>query len=113
MTSVRPTLLAYFAVKDRVTPPATVNTMRQHVVDFAQGEGYTLAELFIETLDTGTNKISALVGKVQSADALPTIALLEGTELPRTYADLLANAGAVIHRIPLPVPNEDTERARR
>lgn len=107
----RPTLLGYFAVKDRGITQGTVEEMRQQLVGFAQFEGYSLDESFVETLDTGTTRISALHDKAISSDPVPTVAVLDGTELPKNYAKLLADAGIPV--VPVPPAVRDDNRGLR
>lgn len=107
----RPTLLGYLAVKDRDITPDTVHEMRQHLVGFAQLEGYNLDEPYVETLDTGTRRISALHDKAISSDPVPTVAVLDGTELPKNYAKLLADAGIPV--VPVPMPARDNKPSLR
>ncbi|GAB3943674.1 hypothetical protein GCM10029976_066640 [Kribbella albertanoniae] len=97
----RPTLLGYVTIKHPAATADTAHELRQHLADFAQAEGFNLAEQFVETLETGTARISALHDKVISSDPVPTVAVLAGTELPKHYAKLLDDAGVPVVPVPL------------
>jgi hypothetical protein len=98
--ATRPALLGYIAIKDRVTTPAVEHRMRQQLINFAGSEGYTLESIFTETLDTGSTRINSLVTQATVGDPVPTVAVLVGTDVPDTYAKLLADAGIAVLRVP-------------